>query len=163
MGLFSFLKGKGKKPTPAQLEAEKALAAAKNEADIIAANGRIAAEISRDVMALGLKVDNFNLKVKDGTATISGTVPDQSTKEKVVLAVGNNVGIATVDDHLYVAVQEPEAEFYTVESGDTLGKIAKKYYGDAMKYPVIFEANKPMLADPDKIYVGQTLRIPPQA
>ena len=53
------------------------------------------------------------------------------------------------------------AQFHTVESGDTLGKIAKNYYGDAMKYPVIFEANKPMLSHPDKIYPGQVLRIPP--
>ena len=45
-------------------------------------------------------------------------------------------------------------------SGDTLGKIAKNYYGNAMKYPVIFEANKPMLTHPDKIYPGQVLRIP---
>jgi len=58
------------------------------------------------------------------------------------------------------AIQEPEAQFHTVVSGDTLGKIAKKYYGNAMKYPVIFEANKPMLAHPDKIYPGQVLRIP---
>jgi len=50
---------------------------------------------------------------------------------------------------------------YTVKSGDSLSKIAKAHYGDAMKYPVIFEANKPQLTDPDKIYPGQVLRIPP--
>ena len=55
---------------------------------------------------------------------------------------------------------EPEAQFYTVVSGDTLGKIAKKFYGNAMKYPVIFESNKPMHEHPDKIYPGQVLRIP---
>jgi nucleoid-associated protein YgaU len=48
-----------------------------------------------------------------------------------------------------------------VQRGDTLSKLAKAHYGDAMKYPLIFEANKPMLADPDKIYPGQVLRIPP--
>ena len=53
-----------------------------------------------------------------------------------------------------------EAQFHTVVSGDSLSKIAKHFYGDPMKYPVIFEANKPMLADPDKIYPGQVLRIP---
>ena len=56
---------------------------------------------------------------------------------------------------------KPETKFYTVVSGDTLGKIAKEYYGNAMKYPEIFEANKPMLKDPDLIYPGQVLRIPP--
>ena len=58
-------------------------------------------------------------------------------------------------------VAAPKATFYTVQSGDTLSKIAKEHYGDAMKYPVIFEANKPMLEHPDKIYPGQQLRIPP--
>ena len=58
---------------------------------------------------------------------------------------------------------EPAATFYTVVSGDSLSKIAKKHYGDASKYPVIFDANRPMLKDPDKIYPGQVLRIPPAA
>ena len=53
-----------------------------------------------------------------------------------------------------------EATFYTVKSGDTLGKIAQQQYGSASKYTVIFEANQPMLKDPDKIYPGQSLRIP---
>ena len=96
-------------------------------------------------------------------ATISGEAADQATKEKVVLLVGNSEGIATVDDKMTIAVAAvviPEAQFHAVINGDTLGKIAKKYYGNAMKYPEIFEANKPMLTDPDKIYVGQVLRIP---
>jgi nucleoid-associated protein YgaU len=79
----------------------------------------------------------------------------------VILAVGNTVGIARVDDRIEVSAPEPEAQFHTVVSGESLSLIAKKYYGDAMKYPVIFEANKPMLTDPDKIYPGQVLRIPP--
>ena len=93
-------------------------------------------------------------------ATVSGAAYDQATKEKVVLVVGNTAGIGTVDDQMTVENVEPEAQFHTVASGDTLGKIAKKYYGNAMKYPVIFEANKPMLKDPDLIYPGQMLRIP---
>ena len=52
---------------------------------------------------------------------------------------------------------------YTVAKGDTLSKIAKEFYGEANKYHQIFEANKPMLKDPDKIYPGQMLRIPPEA
>ncbi len=66
-----------------------------------------------------------------------------------------------MDDQLQVAKPEPEAVWHTVVRGDSLSKIAKKHYGDAMKYPLIFEANKPMLTDPDKIYPGQVLRIPP--
>jgi nucleoid-associated protein YgaU len=85
-----------------------------------------------------------------------------------VLAVGNTEGIAKVDDRMTVAPKAmPEvakaapAQFYTVKAGDSLSKIAKQYYGDAQKYPAIFEANKPLLSDPNKIYPGQVLRIPP--
>jgi nucleoid-associated protein YgaU len=48
----------------------------------------------------------------------------------------------------------------TVRSGDTLSKIARDYLGDAKRYPEIFEANRPMLTDPDEIFPGQVLRIP---
>ena len=81
----------------------------------------------------------------------------------MVLAVGNTEGIAKVDDQIGVVKKEPEATYYTVLKGDTLSKIAKANYGDPMKYPVIFEANRPMLTDPGKIYPGQVLRIPPPA
>ena len=91
-------------------------------------------------------------------ARVSGMAYDQATKEKVVLVIGNTGGIATVDDQMTVEHVQPEAQFHTVVSGDTLGKIAKNYYGNAMAYPTIFEANKPMLTDPDKIYPGQVLR-----
>ena len=76
--------------------------------------------------------------------------------------MGNNKGIAKVDDRITMEKKEPEAMYYTVQRGDTLSKIAKTHYGNAMKYQVIFEANRPMLKDPDKIYPGQNLRIPPQ-
>lgn len=59
------------------------------------------------------------------------------------------------------AQEEWTSKSYVVEKGDTLSKIAKEFYGNANKYPVIFEANKPMLSHPDKIYPGQMLRIPP--
>ncbi len=68
-----------------------------------------------------------------------------------------------MDDQLSVASPDPPSEYYRVVSGDTLSKIAKQYYGDVSKYPEIFEANQPMLKDPDKIYPGQVLRIPPLA
>lgn len=59
------------------------------------------------------------------------------------------------------AQEEWSSKTYVVEKGDTLSKIAKEVYGNANKYPQIFEANKPMLSHPDKIYPGQVLRIPP--
>ena len=91
---------------------------------------------------------------------MSGTVPDQATKEKVLLCCGNVHGVSAVNDMLIVDAPEPESQWHTVVSGDNLSKIAKAFYGDANKYPVIFEANKPMLKHPDKIYPGQLLRIP---
>ncbi len=121
------------------------------------------AAMLRDNMAkFNLTVKNLQVTVNDDVATISGTTDSQAMREKVVLVAGNIEGIARVDDRLVVEKPEPPAQFYTVVKGDSLSKIAKKYYGDAKKYPVIFEANKPMLKDPDLIYPGQVLRIPPQ-
>ena len=110
---------------------------------------------------MGLKVEDLRVEVEKQLAKVFGRTSSQEEREKVILAVGNTDGIAQVEDNLEVATPEPEAVYYTVVSGDTLSKIAKNHYGDAMKYPVIFEANKPMLKDPDKIYPGQVLRIPP--
>lgn len=96
------------------------------------------------------------------TASVFGVAPDQATREKIVLCCGNVSGVASVKDMMSVDQSAPEAQYYTVVAGDTLSKIAKQYYGDANKYPAIFEANKPMLSSPDRIYPGQKLRIPPQ-
>jgi nucleoid-associated protein YgaU len=162
MGLFSFIKDAGAKvfgigKTTAEEAAEKA-------ADALAAKLKVEEEAAKNLQEtigdLGLEVENLNVFINDDMATITGAAYDQATKEKVVLVVGNSNGIATVDDQMTVENPEPEAQFHTVVSGDTLGKIAKNYYGNAMKYPVIFEANKPMLEHPDKIYPGQVLRIP---
>jgi len=147
MGLFSFIADKGMSLfglNDAQENSEKAQ------------------KITEFVTQMGLKVDNFVVNVDDNKATIQGQADSGETREKVILAVGNIEGIAQVDDQLTVTAPTPEAEFYTVQSGDSLSKIAKQFYGDPMKYPQIFDANKPMLSDPEKIYPGQTLRIPNQ-
>jgi len=93
--------------------------------------------------------------------TVSGLAADQATKEKEVLCYGNVERVAHVNDMMTVATPADESKYYTVVKGDTLSKIAKEFYGNANKYPQIFEANKPMLTHPDKIYPGQLLRIPP--
>jgi nucleoid-associated protein YgaU len=114
----------------------------------------------------GLVVNNLHVEYEGGAVTITGEAANQATREKVVLALGNLSGVSRVDDRMTVhkrpeaPAPEPEAQFYTVAKGDTLGKIAKQFYGDAGKYPVIFEANKPMLKSADLIYPGQVLRIP---
>jgi nucleoid-associated protein YgaU len=58
------------------------------------------------------------------------------------------------------AAENPYQQFYEVKSGDTLSKIAERFYGDKMLYPQIFEANRDILKDPNKIKPGQRLRIP---
>ena len=107
-----------------------------------------------------LPVQNLKVDFDDGTATVYGQADNQPVKENIILFLGNIQGVGRVDDRMEVVNPGPQAQMYTVKSGDTLSKIAKEYYGDAMKYPVIFEANTPMLKDPDKIYPGQVLRIP---
>jgi nucleoid-associated protein YgaU len=124
-------------------------------------NRRRAMGLVKMLESHGFEIEEMSVRVDDDLATVSGKVEDQATKEKVLLAVGNTEGIARVDDRIEVVAAEPEAQFHTVVSGDTLGGIARQYYGNAGRYPVIFEANKPMLTDPDKIYPGQVLRIPP--
>ena len=153
MGLFSFGRDKGEK-----LAAEEA-AAAREDVKARAAKSRALMKMVND---LGFDVEGLKVGYDDGTVTVEGEVPSQEVREKVILVLGNTQGVAAVDDRLRVVAPEPEPEatFYTVKSGDSLSKIAKEFYGDAMKYPAIFEANKPMLKDPNKIYPGQVLRIP---
>ena len=115
------------------------------------------------IRAQNLQVDNLKVVFDAPTSTVhvSGLAKDQATKEKVILCCGNIAGVEKVDEQLSVKEASTPAQYHTVAKGDTLSAIAKKVYGDANKYQAIFEANKPMLKDPDKIYPGQTLRIPP--
>jgi nucleoid-associated protein YgaU len=154
MGLIEFVRDAGQKIFGAEP------AAAAPSADPVVQSKRATA-LEERVKALGLPVENLKIKMADATAHVRGKVPDQATREKVVLAIGNTAGVAAVDDGLEVVTKEPEGKFYTVKSGDNLSKISKSMYGDANKYQAIFEANKPMLKDPGKIYPGQVLRIPP--
>jgi nucleoid-associated protein YgaU len=117
-------------------------------------------ELEAFVAKLGLNVTNLDVRYNDGVAYVSGEAASQSDLEKAVIAIGNVGEVHRVVEIMTVAVEEAESVIHTVESGDTLSKIAKEHYGDASKYPVIFEANKPMLTHPDKIFPGQALRIP---
>jgi nucleoid-associated protein YgaU len=150
MGLMSFFKGVGEK-----------LFGHKEEAAPVAEKEELKASVLlAHVQKLALPFNTLTIKIAGDTVTLVGEVDKQEDAEKIALAVGNVEGVHVVDNQLVVANPEPEAQFYTVVSGDSLSKIAKEYYGDMMKYPVIFEANKPMLTHPDKIYPGQVLRIP---
>jgi nucleoid-associated protein YgaU len=146
MGLFSFLKNAG-----AKLLNKKAK---DNDATQLE-------NLKKAIFDHGLKIEDLVLELEDDKVVVRGVVENQAEKEKIILALGNVEGIATVVEDIEVTSPEPEAVFYEVKSGDSLSKIAKQHYGNAMKYPVIFEANKPMLKDPNLIYPGQVLRIPP--
>ncbi len=118
-------------------------------------------KIVKEVKDQGLSSEGLDFEVDDkGKVTVSGEAPSQAEKEKVILAVGNIFGIGEVNDKAKSKDRAKESQFHTVVSGDTLWKISKKYYGRGSRYPEIFEANRPMLTHPDKIYVGQVLRIP---
>jgi nucleoid-associated protein YgaU len=165
MGLMSFIKEAGEKlfgigEAKAAEAAVKAAPTPENVAAMSAAAGKAIADY---IGTQGLAVDGLDVAfdAPSSTVTVSGSVPDQATKEKVLLCCGNVAGVGAVHDMLIVNAPEPESQWHTVVSGDNLSKIAKKFYGDPNKYPVIFEANKPMLKHPDKIYPGQLLRIPP--
>lgn len=117
--------------------------------------------LEKYVRDLGIEIKNLDIRFDDGVATITGEAADQEARERAILAVGNTEDVGQVQDEIEVPADAAgESEMHVVVSGDTLSAIAKEHYGDATKYPVIFEANRPMLSDPDKIYVGQVLRIP---
>lgn len=156
MGLISFIKGAGEKlfgKSEAAKEADKA------------------AMILNHIKGFGFDTSSIQAEVEGELVIMSGRVDTIANKNRILVAAGNVEGISKVEDRLAVlpvsgeipVIQpvEPEKQFYTVVAGDTLSKIAKRMYGNANKYPVIFEANTPMLKHPDKIYPGQVLVIPP--
>lgn len=142
MGLFSFLRGKGNSLGAA----EAAEAPPRKEA------------LEKELADLGLDLRGAEIEVEPelSKVTIRGAPKDQDTCEKLILVVGNVAVAAEVEDESSV----PDPRFHTVERGDSLWKIAKATLGDGKRYIEIFEANKPMLSDPDKIYPGQVLRLP---
>jgi nucleoid-associated protein YgaU len=142
MGVWSFVKDAGKKLFGGEAEA----AEAPEEA------------LHKEIRDLGLDPAGLDLKVEGDKVKVAGKAVSPEMKEKVILAVGNVAGVAaveTADDG-----DTKDAVFHTVAKGDTLSAIAKKTLGNANRYMEIFEANKPMLKHPDKIYPGQVLRIP---
>ena len=155
MGLLSFIKEAG----------EKLFGSGEAKAGTADANTAAAKAIKDYIGAMKLGADNLEVAFdgSTGTVTVSGQANDQETREKIVLCCGNVAQVDKVVDNMTVKNPLPEAKFYTVVRGDTLSKIAKEYYGNANAYMTIFEANRPMLTHPDKIYPGQVLRIPPKA
>lgn len=148
MALFDFFKrDKGKELFEANADAQKRAEA-----------------IRKEIQRLGLPGD-INVDVEGSRVKVTGNVPDEATRQKLAMIVGNVKYIEAVDDSGLsgVAPQARQPKVHEVQSGDTLSAIAKQHYGDANAYPKIFEANQPMLKDADDIYPGQVLIIPEQA
>lgn len=151
MGLISFIKNAGDKLFKSEERREQ------EKADLIAAH----------IKKFGFNTSDIKVKVDNDKVILMGSIDTIENKNKIVVTAGNVEGIASVDDWIVVknppvvAPPPPEKQFYTVKKGDYLSKIAKEVYGNANKYNIIFEANKPMLKDPNLIYPGQVLVIPP--
>jgi nucleoid-associated protein YgaU len=171
MSLLSFIKDAGEKlfkrpeSTAAAAPASPGAAApagapAKDSVEVL--NVKAGEAIEAYVAQQNLGIQNLDVKYDgaSGKATISGNAPSQEAAEKAVLCCGNVANVASVDNQLSVPQSAEAGQFHDVVKGDTLSAISKKYYGDANKYNAIFEANRPMLTHPDKIYPGQKLRIP---
>jgi nucleoid-associated protein YgaU len=163
MSLISFVKEAGEKLF-GRGQAQAATADAKSDpTKIDAANAAAGDAILDHIKAQNLSATGLTVTFDGATSTASvyGVAPDQATKEKIALLAGNVAGVSAVNNMMSVDKSAPEATYYTVVAGDNLSKISKANYGDPNKYMTIFEANRPMLQHPDKIYPGQVLRIPP--
>lgn len=172
MAFWDFVKDSGKSVFGSAEVAEPAKAPEQSETD------RKVAALEAELKALGLTAKDVRLTLRGDTVKVESKGADRETMEKLILAVGNIKGIARVEADLPAASAQaavPAAEqaaaapvsasadapvFHTVQKGESLSTIAQQYLGKASRYPEIFEANRPMLSDPDKIYPGQTLRIP---
>ncbi|MGB4100708.1 MAG: peptidoglycan-binding protein LysM [Alphaproteobacteria bacterium] len=144
MGLFAFMKTAG-----------EALANALQLGD-----AKAPAAVQSAIAQHNLGVEDIQVSIVGDKVVLKGKAATPEAAEKAILVAGNIKGVAAVEADIAVPGSAPAAQFYTVQAGDTLSKIAKKHYGDANRYQAIFDANRPMLTHPDKIYPGQSLRIP---
>jgi len=161
MGLFNFLKTAG-----SGLLKNKAAKYATKERSDVAIRERQEGLLEGIIEGAGVNVSNVDVEIEGEVVKIWGEAVTEADREKAILILGNMEGVGAIDDRISVvggapeAAKEVAAELYEVQPGDSLSKIAKAMYGDPMKYKLLFEANQPMLKDPNLIYPGQTLRIP---
>ena len=143
MGLFDFAKDLGKK--------------------LFGSNDDPAEKIEESIAAANPGVEDLGVTFEDGVVHLSGKAASAEAMEKAVLMAGNVKGVTEVKiDGMDAPEPEPAVVYYTIVSGDSLSKIAKAHYGNAMDYPKIFDANKEVIKNPDLIYPGQKIRIPPK-
>jgi len=151
MSFFNFFKGAGKK---------------------ILGKGNDAEAIQKEIESSfsDLPVQGLAVEIDDDIVTLGGVAVDAATKEKAILIAGNVEGISKVNAEQLVTLTQISEEntreevfepvFYTIQKGDTLWAIAKDFYKNGSKYPLIVEANLEVIKDADKIYPGQAIRIP---
>jgi nucleoid-associated protein YgaU len=127
------------------------------------AQAATADDLKKEAEKHGLDLSGVEVKVEGDKVVLSGRALSTDEAEKIVVAMGNTTGVASVENNLAVDKASADSRSYTVQKGDNLSKIAEEMYGkgNAGKYTKIFEANRPMLSHPDKIYPGQVLRVPP--
>lgn len=167
MGVFSFAKDIGDKIFNRDDDKHQAKVETKASTTTPVKPNEPSAQSVANILLQRIQQQNLNisdLKVKyngtTDTAEISGSAKTQADREKAIIAIGNVQHVAKVIDNISIEEDAPESTMYTVKSGDSLSKIAQTVYGSTGDYMKIFEANKPMLSDPNKIYPGQVLRIP---
>ena len=133
-----------------------------------------AEKIKEHILANNPGVENLEVTYENGIVGLSGRCTNKDAFQKCVLMAGNVEGVADV----YATGLQPyvdpaataaaaaaakaaaEEEYYVIQKGDTLWGIAKKHLGDGNRYPEIFEANREVILDPDKIFPGKKIRIP---
>jgi nucleoid-associated protein YgaU len=141
MGLFDFAVEMGKK--------------------LFGADDDPAEKIYAEIMDAAMDIRNLGVAFDSGVVALSGEADHAEIKEKAILIAGNVQGVSEVNaDEFKTPEQEAEVTYYVIEKGDTLSAIAKRFLGNAMDYPKIFEANREVIQDPDLIYPGQKIRIP---
>ena len=141
MGLFDFVKEIGQKLFGSEDEA--------------------AEKIKESIETANPGISNLDVRYDNGVVELSGNADSAEALEKAVLMAGNVQGVSEVKaDAVNAPPQQAKVEYYTIQKGDTLSAIAKRYYGNANDYPRIFEANREVIKDADLIYPGQKIRIP---
>ncbi len=141
MGLFDFVKNIGEK--------------------VFGNDDDPAQKIKEHIESRNPGVKDLNVEFTDGQVSLSGNAASAEIMEKAVLLAGNVQGVGDVKaEKMQAPEQTAKVEYYIVQSGDTLSKIAKEHLGDGTAYPKIFEANREVIKDPNLIYPGQKIRIP---
>ena len=155
MGIFSFIKSAGE----AYLK-KSTLTARKKQRSKEMQNQRQEGILEGMLYSAGLKINQLEVELEGQTVKVYGETKSAADREKAILILGNVDGIENVEDRISLLGEEAHTEFYKVQKGDSLSKIAKKFYGDPLKYNILFEANKEVIKDPNLIYPGQVIRLP---